>query len=266
MLTFVDLAPTSWVFLAVAALFVGVSKTALPGINVLSIVLFATVLPAKASTGALLLLLIVGDILALLAYRRHADWATLIRLIPPVCMGLAAGAVFLAFVDDGGVRRAIGVILLLVIAATLWQRLRPRSVTAVAVPTPPSSGQSTLGEPGKPHLFARLGYGALSGFTTMVANAGGPVMSMYFLTARFTVTTFLGTSAWFFAVLNLAKLPVSIGLGLVTLETLTLDLILVPAVILGAVIGLWIARRIPQHIFDWAVIAFTALGASYLLV
>jgi uncharacterized membrane protein YfcA len=111
------LAPLAWVLLALSAIIVGVSKTALPGINTISIAIFAAVLPAKASTGALLLLLIVGDAFALWSYRRHANWPTLIRLVPAVIAGLALGALFLALADDTWVRRFIGVILLLALAA-----------------------------------------------------------------------------------------------------------------------------------------------------
>lgn len=248
-----DLTPLAWALLALAAVLVGVSKTAIPGINTLSIALFAAVLPARASTGALLLLLIVGDLFALLSYRRYADWRTLTRLIPAVITGLALGAAFLALADDMWVRRMIGVILLLIIAFTLWQRARRRGVVAA-----PESDRAAA--------LARLGYGSLGGFTTMVANAGGPVMSMYFLAARFPVKAFLGTAAWFFAVLNLTKLPVSVGLGLITPSTLLLDLLLIPGVIGGAMLGRWIADRIRQQAFERAVILCTLLGAVYLLL
>lgn len=245
-----DLSPLAWILLAVAALIVGVSKTALPGIVPISIAIFAAMLPAKASTGALLLLLIVGDLFALLLYRRHADWRTLLGLLPAVLIGIALGGVFLYFANDGWVRRVIGVILLLVLVFTLWQR-RTRSDTELS----PRAAK-----------FARAGYGWLGGFTTMVANAGGPVMSMYFLAARFPVLTFLGTAAWFFAVVNLTKLPVAIGLGLVTVDTLLFTLLMIPAIIAGVAVGRWITARIKQRVFDWVVVCGTLLGAVYLLV
>lgn len=250
-----DLAFTVWALLALAALLVGVSKTGIPGINTLSIAIFAAVLPAKASTGALLLLLIIGDIFALIAYRRHADWGTLIRLIPTVITGFVFGGLFLGFADDASVRRVIGVILLVTICFTLWQRWRGRRTRAAVAGEEPAVASAS-----------RFGYGALGGFTTMVANAGGPVMSMYFLAARFPVKAFLGTAAWFFAVINVAKVPVSAGLGLITPATLWLDLLLAPGVILGALLGRWIAERIAQRAFDRAVIVCTVLGAVYLLL
>lgn len=239
-----------WVALALAALLVGLAKTAVPGLGTLAAALFAAVLPARASTAALLVLLIVGDALALAMYRRHADWHTLLRLFPGVLVGLATGAVFLAFADDTWVRRGIGVILLLLMAFTLVQRFRP----------PLGAGTS------RGQRLQRWGYGSLSGFTTMVANAGGPAMSMYLLAARFPVQAFLGTAAWFFAILNLSKVPISIGLGLLTPATLLLDLLLAPAVVVGALIGRWIATRISQTAFERAVIVFTVIGAVYLVL
>ncbi len=247
-----QLAPLAWTALGLAAILFGISKTALPGINTIGIAAFAAILPAKESTGAVLLLLIVGDVFAVTMYRRHADWPTLLRLIPSVVAGLAAGALFLALADDSWVRRMIGVILLLVIALTLWRR----SPLASKI-----SGGDTA-----PGRFGRFGYGSLGGFTTMVANAAGPVMSMYFLAARFPVAAFLGTAAWFFAVINLVKLPVVLGLGLLNAQSLMLVLVLIPGVVIGAFLGRWIASRIRQRTFEWAVIVCTVLGAIYLLL
>jgi uncharacterized membrane protein YfcA len=212
--------------------------------------LFATALPARTSTAALLLLLIVGDAFALIAYRRHADWPTLLRLAPAVVVGLLAGFAFLAIGNDDIVRRAIGVILLAMIAVTLWRRSRQGRADAALV----AHG-----------AVAASSYGALAGFTTMVANAAGPVMSMYFLSMRTPVRVFLGTSAWFFAIVNVFKLPFLAGIGLLDAQVLLTDAVLVPLVILGAFGGLWLARRMKQQVFDRIVIGLTIVGAVYLL-
>ncbi|GAA5146522.1 sulfite exporter TauE/SafE family protein [Microbacterium pseudoresistens] len=243
-----DFAPWAWVVLALAAMTIGISKTAVPGGNTLAIAAFAAILPARTSTAAMLLLLIVGDVFALTAYRRHADWRTLLRLAPAVVIGLLLGFAFLAWSDDALTRRAIAVILLTMIGITLWRRRRP------------ASGTSSGG------VLAASSYGALGGFTTMVANAGGPAMSMYFLATRAPVMTFLGTAAWFFAIVNLVKVPFLAGIGLFTPEVLWMDLALAPAVVIGALIGLGIASRIPQALFDRLVIIMTIIGSLYLLV
>lgn len=246
-----DLLPWAWVVLGIAAVMIGLAKTAIPGGGILPVALFATVLPARTSTAALLLLLIVGDLFALIAYRRHADWRTLFRLAPAVIVGLLAGFAFLAWGDDELVRRAIGVILLGMIALTLWRRWRRSRADAA------SPAQS---------FVAASAYGGLGGFTTMVANAAGPVMSMYFLAMRTPVQVFLGTSAWFFAIVNVFKLPFLAGIGLFDVPVLLMDAALVPLVVLGAVAGLWLARRMKQQVFDRIVIGLTIVGAVYLLL
>ena len=103
---------TGWEFiaLALAALLVGFSKTAVSGANTVSLAIFAAILPAKASTGVLLPILIAGDVLAVLTYRRHAHWPTLWRLFPAVAAGVVLGTLFLLWADDGVVRTSIGAI------------------------------------------------------------------------------------------------------------------------------------------------------------
>jgi uncharacterized membrane protein YfcA len=243
-----ELSLLAWIALAVGAVMIGLSKAALPGAGTIAVVLFAAALPAKQSTGTILLLLIVGDALALLLYRRHANVRALLRLIPTVIAGILAGTLFLAFSSDEGVRRTIGILLLIVIGVTLWRR-RARA-DADAVPGAAAAGF----------------YGVMGGFTTMVANAAGPVMSMYFLASRLPVQVFLGTAAWFFAAVNVAKVPFSLSLGLITVPGLLIDLILVPAVVLGALVGRRIAAVISQRLFEHLVIALTILGAVYLLI
>lgn len=237
----------NWCLLAIAAAMVGFSKTALPGGSTLSVALFALVLPARESTGALLPLLMLGDIVAVWTYRRDADWQTLLRLIPAVAAGVLIGVVALIWLDDRAIRHVIGTVLLVLIGVAIVQRQYPRLSLARGI-------------------GLRIGYGGFSGFTTMVANAGGPVMSLYLLTANFSVRSFLGTAAWFFALVNVAKLPFSIGLGLISSPGLLIDLALAPAVILGGIAGRVVANRLSLGVFQHTVMVMTALCALFLLV
>ncbi|GAA3907602.1 sulfite exporter TauE/SafE family protein [Microbacterium invictum] len=260
-----ELTALAWVLLGVGAVVIGLSKAALPGAATIAVALFAAVLPAKQSTGTILLLLIVGDAFAMLAYRHHADVRTLVRLIPAVVAGMIAGAVFLAFAPDAAVRQVIGILLLLVVAVTLWRRAAQARGTGRPGGRAAPDGEpraDTVGE----RRIAAAAYGSIGGFTTMVANAAGPVMSMYFLAMRLPVQAFLGTAAWFFAIVNLAKLPFSIGLGLITAEGVLIALVLVPVVIASAFAGRWIARRIDQLLFERIIIVLTVVGSVYLLL
>ncbi|MET9775546.1 sulfite exporter TauE/SafE family protein [Streptomyces sp. NPDC006367] len=247
---------TGWEFaaLAFAALLVGFSKTAVSGANTVSLAIFAAELPARASTGVLLPVLIAGDLLAVLTYRRHAHWPTLWRLFPAVGAGVAVGTVFLVWADDAAVRTSIGVILLFMAGVTVWRRRRTEA------PGPPEEVTSRAGR-----AKARS-YGVLGGFTTMVANAGGPVMSLYLLSAGFRKLGFLGTSAFFFLIVNVSKLPFSAGLGLIDRHSLLLDAVLVAFVVPGAVIGKWAVEKIDQRLFERLVIAATVVGGLQLLL
>ncbi|AZM74250.1 sulfite exporter TauE/SafE family protein [Streptomyces sp. KPB2] len=247
---------TGWEFaaLAFAALLVGFSKTAVSGANTVSLAIFAAVLPARASTGILLPVLIAGDVLAVLTYRRHAHWPTLWRLFPAVGVGVVVGTLFLVWADDAVVRTSIGVILLFMAGVTVWRR---RQADAAGRPDEVASRTG--------RAKARS-YGVLGGFTTMVANAGGPVMSMYLLSAGFRKLGFLGTSAFFFLIVNVSKLPFSAGLGLIDGHSLLLDAVLVVFVVPGALLGKWAVNRINQRLFERLVIAATVVGGLQLLL
>ena len=258
--------------LALAASLVGLSKTAMPGAGTITVAVFAAVLPAKESTGALLLLLILGDLFAVWTYHAHADWATLRRLVPTVLAGVVFGTFFLSAADDGTVRRVIGVILLGLVAVTLALRASATRGLSPAVPVsvPGTDATDVTGHAdpsaGRGRRLVTSGYGILAGVTTMVANAGGPVISMYFLASRYSINRFLGTAAWFFFVVNLAKIPFSVSLGLISVSSLRLDLLLGPAVIVGALVGRLIAPRIDQKLFDRLILVLTTLSATYLVV
>ncbi|WP_435858562.1 sulfite exporter TauE/SafE family protein [Streptomyces milbemycinicus] len=236
---------TLWAFvaLAAAAILVGFSKSAVSGANTVSLAIFAAVLPARESTGVLLPLLIVGDVFAVYNYRRHADWATLIRLFPAVAAGVVAGTVFMLWADDTAVRTSIGAILLFMTGVTLWRRRAARKAQEAGKAD--EAGKAEKAGEGRGNARLKAGsYGVLGGFTTMVANAGGPVMSMYLLSAGFRKLGFLGTSAWFFLIVNVAKVPFSVGLGLIDGDSLLLDAALVLFVIPGAFLGRAIVDRI----------------------
>ena len=232
----------AWLVLAACALLIGFSKTAIGGVAMIAVVATAVVLPAKESTGFVLLLLLVGDLVAIWTYRRHVDWRLIGRLVVPVLVGIGLGAVFLNWVDGPILKRTIGVILLALLVLGLW-------------PDKLATHRPSVG----------MAYGGLAGFTTMVANAGGPPMNLYLLAAKYDKWRFLGTTAWFFFAVNLTKLPVSIGLGIIRPGTALLALPLVPLVLIGTWLGRVLIKRIDQATFDRLVTIFVAVSALYLV-
>lgn len=229
----------------------GFAKTAIGGVGTLAVALFALVLPARESTAALLLVLIIGDVLAVLRYHRDVDWRLIRGLVPGLLPGLLLGTALLAVVSDVGLQRGIGAILLVLTLLQLvlrWRRPAPE------------------GDPRPWPWPARLGVGTAAGATTMVANAAGPVMTLYLLGQGVDKRRFIGTNAWFFLGINLCKVPFSVGLGLLEWRLLLLALVLAPGVLLGAFIGTRLIRRIPQRAFELAVLGAATVSAVVLLV
>jgi uncharacterized protein len=275
---FAGWSPVEIVLLVVAAVLVGFAKTAIGGVASISVAIFAATMPARESTGVLLPLLILGDVFAVWSYRKHAHWRTLLRLMPTVVVGILLGAVFVATVDDTVMRRTIGVVLLLLLAVNLWTRSRQAQEQAADLVTAPAAtlpaattssadaadAASAAGSRRSRHTAAAF-YGSLTGFTTMVANAGGPVMSLYMLSMRMPMLAFLGTGAWLFALFNLVKVPFSVGLGLLDRQALGVDLVLAPGVVVGAAVGRWAIRRIDQVLFERIVLVVTVLSAVNLV-
>lgn len=240
--------------MAFAAVLIGFSKTSFGGLGAISAALFALGMPAKESTAAVLLLLIVGDIIGVSLYGRRASWRLLRRLIPTVLPGLLLGALFMRYVDDTVMRRTIGIVLLVSVLLQLWQRLRRPA---------PGAGDPA---PGDMH-WAKVGLtGAAAGFTTMTANAAGPVMALYLLASRIDKVRFIGTNAWFFAAINLAKTPLTAALGLFTPTVLVTALVLIPAVLVGAALGRLIIGRVTQRQFEIVTIVGSAIASFSLLV
>ena len=239
----------SLVLLGVAALLVGFAKTAIGGMGGIAVAIFALVLPTRESTAAILLLLIIGDVVAVWHYRREADYGLLRRLVPAVIPGLALGALFLWWVDDTTLRRVIGVLLLVLALMQLLLTWRSPDTTRVA----------------SSHTAA-LGTGVAAGFATMTANAAGPVMTLYLVAQGVEKLRFLGTSAVFFFAVNLCKVPFSLGLGLFTSGTLLRTVALAPFVLIGCWVGLHTARRLSQTHFDQLVLAATVVSALALVV
>ncbi len=259
--------------MAGAALVIGFSKTSFGGIAAIAVAVFALAMPAKESTATVLLLLLVGDVIAVSRYRT-VSWSLLVRLIPSVLPGLALGALFMNVVDDVTMRRTIGGLLLVMVLIQLWQRRPHRQGARAGVagasrageaPAPPAEADAAPAVP-PPHWGRAIVTGVAAGFATMTANAAGPVMALYFLAARVDKARVLGTNAWFFFLVNLAKTPFTTALGLYSPTNLVLVTALIPAVVAGAAVGMWVIGRVTQRQFELVTIAASAIASLALLL
>ncbi len=240
--------PWQWALLALAAALAGFSKTGIPGVSILFVAVFANVMPAKQATGAVLPLLIFADLFAFFVYRKNLEWRRVGQLLPWALGGVVLGWWVLGRVDDHQTARIVGAVVTVMLVTHLWRKWRtPEDAVAHA-----------------PVWFGPFA-GLLAGFATMVANAAGPVMTLYLLAMRLPKLEFLGTGAAFFLVINWLKVPFGIQLGLLNAPSLTLNLWLLPAVAAGALAGPWVVKRINQAAFENCALVMAAAAAVKLL-
>lgn len=255
-----------WALAVVGGLAVGVSKTGIAGLGLLSVVLFAQIMPAKEATGVVLPLLIFGDVIAVASYRQHTQWRFLWRLFPWTGAGVVIGYFALGRIDDRQAKLLIGIIVLTLLALHGWRRWLGRGGHDR------QSGESGAREEHRdPNDDAPHGWwfaptiGVLAGFTTLVANAAGPLMVIYLLAMRLPKMEFVGTGAVFFLLLNLFKVPFMVNLGLINGSSVTLNLWLAPVVLLGALVGRKILRRMDQRLFENLALVLSAAAGVRLL-
>jgi uncharacterized protein len=247
-----DLEMWQYSLIALGAFFVGLGKGGLPGLGNLTVVFLATALPAKASVGILLPILISADLIAVLVYRRHVLWPYILKLSPSMLLGVLLGYWVFSRVDDCQIRSLIGLILLGITAVHFIRKWLRRH----------QSEQDQLVH----HPVFITVTGAIGGFATLIANAAGPVAALYFMASGLPKYAYLGTAAWFFLLVNLLKLPLLIQLGVLDLSTLQFSASFMLFSVLGAMIAPLIVRYLNQRVFECLVWSFIIIGGIKLLI
>lgn len=239
---------TDWILLSLAALFIGLSKAGLKGIDMLNVTIMAIVLGSKASTGMVLPLLCVGDIMAVIYYHRHAQWAHFWKLIPWMAVGILVGVFVGKDMNEVYFRKIMAVIIILTVVIMLYMEIRKTLV----VPS---------------NIWFVSGMGLVSGFTTMLGNLAGAFSNIYFLAMRLTKNDFIGTAAWVFLAINLFKLPFQIFFWKnINTSTLSTDAVVVPALVLGFWAGVKIVAVIKDDSYRKIIILLTFIGAMFIFL
>lgn len=244
--------PLQWILAVLGAVMIGISKTGVAGLGALAVALFVHVFPSsKQASGLVLPLFVFGDLVAVMSYRAHAQWQFLWRLIPWTAAGVVIGYFALGSISDGSARILIGAIIVSLSVLGLWRRYRRTDTPEGSVAW---------------HWILAAALGVVVGFVTLVANAAGPLMAIYLVAMRLPKMQFVGTAAVFFMALNLFKVPFMAGLGLITVQSFKLNLILAPAVLSGALAGRWLLVRINQRLFERLVLILSAVAGILLII
>jgi uncharacterized membrane protein YfcA len=237
-----------WLTVMAGALSVGLNKGGLAGIGILQVVIFAMVFPPRESTGFVLPLLIVGDICAVVIYRRVVIWKIFRRLLPPALAGVVVGYLLMGRIPASAFGPLLGWLILGLIALQFVRGAMGEKLDYFF----------------ESHGFG-IGMGVLTGVTTMIANGAGPVANIYFLSVRLPKWNLIGTSAFLFFVINLIKVPFSASLGLTNAASVTLAVALAPLVVVGFFTGRKLAAVMPQKVFEWFLLGCTAIVALKLI-
>ena len=237
-----------WALFGVAAFIIGMSKSGVPGLGILNVVIFLLLLDAKEAVGFGLPLLVVGDFCSIAIYRRHADWRQVLRMAPWAAIGVVIGYFTLGVMDGGVARLVISCVLLAMLGLHV---LRERYPNLVSEALPRSYGAAAF-------------IGVLAAFISTLANAAGPIMVLFLLSMRLPKLTFMGTSVCFFTFLNLFKVPFLSNLGLVDWGSLSANLKLAPFVLCGSLTGYFFARKVSQKWFERTAFWLTVVAVGYM--
>jgi uncharacterized membrane protein YfcA len=242
-----DFSVLQWTVLVISAILIGMSKVGVPGVSLAVIPALAMIFGGKPSTGVLLPMLMLADLFGVTYYHRHAEWKSLFRMLPWAFAGLLLGVWIGDIVSEKWFKNIIAILVFL----SLGLMIRKNK---------PSVDYSRM------WWFAPF-MGILGGFATMMGNVAGPVFAIYLLAMDLPKSRFIGTTAWFFLIINFAKFPLQMFVWKnIAVESLILNLWLLPAIAIGAFTGIQLVRRISEQTYRTFVILITALSAFLLLI
>jgi len=243
-----DLPTSTWLLALFGAFSLGVSKTGFPGLALINVIIMAELFGAKASVGMVLPLLIVCDLTVYPLFRKYASWKQVVPMIAPAVCGVLVGWLMLGQFSDAAAKKTIGLIILFMLGFQMIRAMRSEFLANLTDST-----------------SFRLGTGLTIGVSTTLANAAGPIYSIYALVHKMEKNDFLGIGARFFLFLNLFKAPFLGQLNLINLESLKIDLVLLPGIFIGILLGRHLIKFVPQRVFEILLYLFSFIAGSRML-
>jgi len=243
-------------FVSAAVIIQGVSKSGFAGgAGVLSLPLMMLVMPVDKVAATLLPLLILLDLNAIYHHRHNKDWTVIRQIYVPSIVGILLGALVWWQAGQAGIesyggyiKRFVGVMAILLALYILAREV---------------SLQWVRGKKAGPCIGWVAGI--FAGFSSTIAHAAGPVVSLFVFSQDLGKTLFVGTVAWTFTLINLTKLPFYVAVDLIDLSVLRFDLFLVPLIPAGSWLGKWMHYRISESLFNRVIMALTLLAGIQLL-
>jgi len=227
---------TFFTFAIPAVLLVGLSKGGIGGaIGLLGVPLMSMVVDPVKAAAIFLPILILMDIVALWSWRHYNDRKTLLVILPGGIIGIALGWATSAYVSDDALRLVIASATILFTVRYFWQIYGPNSGRPVA-PLPHRPAAATF-------------WGALSGYASFVAHAGGPPFQIYVLPMKLDPKSYTGASIRFFAIVNAVKVIPYFFLGALDQENLTISATLLPVALVATMMGAAVVKHLKAEVF-----------------
>lgn len=240
--------PNFYLFAIPAVLLIGLAKGGFSGLGALAMPLIALGMDPVQGAAILLPILIVQDAVSVAAFRKSWDGYVLAVMLPGAATGVVLGWWLAASVSSNGVLVSVGAISLIFGLYRLWAERGAR----IAASSRSSGWVGAL-------------FGVATGFTSQIAHAGGPPFQMWVMSRKLARDTFIGTTALFFAALNWIKVPAYAALGQFTLPNALVTLALLPFAIFGALVGIWLIRKVSPERFYTLIYALMVLAGAKLL-
>src|SRR5687768_11739896 len=232
--------------IAVLGFLIGFSKGGFGGLGALLTPILALVLPVASAVGVLLPMLMIGDVFAVYMYWKEWDFDLIKRMLPDGVVGALAGTALLSWLPPDSLRIALGIfVLVLVVYKLLSDRI-----------------QAIRYDPRPWHAPAA---GFLAGVASGMFNYGGPAVSSYLLLQKLKPRPFIATTAIYFALLNLIKVPGFLYTGVLNVPLLFSLWWVFPFI----PVGIWVARitltRVSPSAFEWIIIVLLIFSSLWLL-
>lgn len=245
--------PWAWCLYFFCALLIGVSKTGIQNVGTFAIPLFALLFGAKFSTGIVLILLCLADLLAVVYYRKELLWTEIKKMLPFSLIGLVIGLVVGDYIDDKTFKLIMGGCILLSVILMIWVTRRSTRANQTDGLTNKSWYSSS--------------FGLLVGFSTMIGNAAGPALTIYLLTRRLDKVTLVATGAWLIMILNFSKIPLQwLVWDNLTVEGLILNGIALPFILLGGYVGIRLVKILPEKEFRVIILGLVIIASLMLIL
>ncbi len=245
-----------WAMISLGMISQGIGKSGFAGgIGILCYPLMALVMKIEHVAAVMLPMLVLFDLNAIYHFRSQKDIKKVISFFPFCILGILIGGVFWVLIEEQGIapyerslKCMVGIIAIVFAIYILFKETIFKNL-----------------QPFKPGFKSSLITGILTGISSTLAHAAGPIVSMFMFVQGMNKSLFVGTVAWTFALINISKIPIFAYAGLFTTVGLKITLILFPLVPIGSLMGKMLHDRINQKAFNWTLMICVFIAGIQLI-